>query len=415
MIEIKTKIGKYSKYEGTNIIHSSKLEKEDITEIKNKMKIRDIPFTVSKETTLDFQDLINDRCNDISLKWEEEINNLSVQDRKVLEYYMGNEKNLDFKEIEYDLPEDNIESTRDTSSKILNSLLKDNPYILGGSADLSKSTGTFIKESSIFSKDNYLGKNILFGVREHAMASIVNGISLCGFRSYAATFLAFSDYMRPAIRMACQMNLPVTYIFSHDSISIGEDGMTHQPVEQLASLRDIPNLEVFRPADANEVIGTYKAILEKKDSPSVISLSKTNIPILETTKANEVAKGGYIVYDSERKLSGIIIATGEEVYYAIEVAKRLKTKGMDIRVVSMPCIKRFKEQDKEYIENVLPVEVRKIVIEKATSSSWNSLVFNDKYLITLDKYGKSGTKEEIEKEYGFDIDSLEEKIENLLK
>ena len=215
--------------------------------------------------------------------------------------------------------------------------------------------------------------------------------------------------------MSAMMDLPVTYIYTHDSISVGPDGATHQPVEQLASLRATPNLEVFRPADANEVIGVYRTIFEKKSGPSVIALSRNNLPILETTKISEVAKGGYTVFDPERKLSGILIATGEEVHLAIEVAKRLKTKGMDIRVVSMPCIKRFESQDQDYIDSILPVEVRKIVIEASSSMSWNSIVFNKKYLITLDEFGSSGTKEEVYKKYGFDIDSLEEKVENLLK
>ena len=247
------------------------------------------------------------------------------------------------------------------------------------------------------------------------MGAILNGLALCGYHPYGSTFLSFSDYLKPSIRMSAMMDLPVTYIFTHDSISVGPDGATHQPVEQLASLRVTPNLEVFRPADANEVIGVYRAIFEKESGPSVITLSRNTLPILETTKISEVAKGGYTVFDPERKLSGILIATGEEVHLAIEVAKRLKTKGMDIRVVSMPCIKRFEEQDQEYIDSILPVEVRKIVIEAASSMSWNSIVFNKKYLITLDEYGASGSKEDVYKKYGFDVDSLEEKVENLLK
>lgn len=415
IIEVKTTIGKYSKYEGLNKIHSGILEKDDISQIKEKMKIRDIPFTISKETMEDFQLLINSRCKDLSENWNKRIDNLDDELKAEINYFMNPDKKLEFKQIVYETPDNNEESPRDTSSKILNSIVKNNPYILGGSADLFQSNKTYIEDGGDFSKDNYLGKNIFFGVREHAMGAILNGISLCGFRPYGSTFLSFSDYMKPAIRMASMMGLPVTYIFTHDSISVGEDGPTHQPIEQLIGLRSTPNLEVFRPADANEVIGTYKTIMEKDKRPAVICLSKNNLPILPTTKVNDVAKGGYVVFDSERQLSGIIIATGEEVHLAINVAERLKTKGMDIRVVSMPCIKRFKEQEESYIEEVLPVEVRKIVIEAASSSSWNSLVFNEKYLITLDEYGASGSKDEVYKKYGFDLDSLEEKIENLLK
>ena len=247
------------------------------------------------------------------------------------------------------------------------------------------------------------------------MGAILNGISLCGFRTYGSTFLSFSDYLRPSIRLAAMMDLPVTYIFTHDSISVGEDGATHQPVEQLTSLRAIPNLEVFRPADANEVIGTYKLVVEKSSGPSVISLSKTNLPILDTTKVSEVSKGGYTVFDSLRKPAGILIATGEEVHLAIEVAKRLQIKGIDVRVVSMPSISRFQKQSSEYIDEVLPVEVRKIVIEAGSSLSWNRIVFNKKYLITLDQFGTSGSRSEVYQKYGFDVDTLETRVEELLK
>ena len=174
-------------------------------------------------------------------------------------------------------------------------------------------------------------------------------------------------------------------------------------------------MEVFRPADANEVIGSYKAIMEKKSGPAVIALSRNELPILNTTNAGGVSKGGYVVYDTERKADGIVIATGEEVHQAIEVAKRLLVKGIAIRVVSMPNLNRFLEQDEEYIEEVLPVEIRKIVVEAASSYSWNRLIFNDKYLITLDQFGASGKKDDVYKKFGFDVDSLEEKIEDLLK
>ena len=247
------------------------------------------------------------------------------------------------------------------------------------------------------------------------MGAILNGLALCGFRPYGSTFLSFSDYMKPAIRLACMMKLPVVYVFSHDSISVGEDGPTHQPVEQLLSLRATPNLEVFRPADANEVIGAYRAIFEKNDGPAVITLSRNVLPILETTNAADVSKGGYVVFDSERKALGIVIATGEEVHLAIEVAKRLRVKGIEIRVVSMPNLERFQAQDEDYIEEVLPVEIRKIVIEASSSYSWNQIVFNKKYLITLDQFGQSGPSASVYQKFGFDLDQLEEKIETLLK
>ena len=377
LIEINTTIAKHSALEGTNADHGSPLTKEDISSIKEKLGLRDIPFTVSQNILDDFRYFINKRCNGLSENFNEKLETLDDVARGELEYLMSDDKSLPITEFIYDPPADRCESPRDTSGKILNSLALNNPNIMGGSADLFASNKTYIKDGGNFSSSNYLGKNIYFGVREHAMGSILNGMALCGFRPYGSTFLSFCDYMRPAIRMACMMNLPITYILTHDSISVGEDGPTHQPVEQLLSLRSMPNLDVFRPADANEVIGSYRAIMDKEHGPSVIALSRNKLPILETTRAKDVEKGGYVVFDPERKANGIIISTGEEVHLAIEVAKRLRTKGIDIRVVSMPNLNRFLEQDSEYIDEVLPVEIRKIVVETGSHFAWNSLIFND--------------------------------------
>lgn len=415
LIEVKTTIGKYSKLENTNLVHGKPLEEEDITNIKEKMQIRNIPFTISQITVDDFKTLIHNRCKNITEKFEKVIETMEASEKLILENFMNGNKLFDIKDIIYEPPTEKEESTRVTSGKILTSIVNKYPSVIGGSADLFTPTNTYIEQVGNFTGQTPLGKNIFFGVREHAMGAILNGLALCGYHPYGSTFLSFSDYLKPSIRMSAMMDLPVTYIFTHDSISVGPDGATHQPVEQLVSLRATPNLEVFRPADANEVIGVYRTIFEKTSGPSVMTLSRNTVPILETTKINEVSKGGYTVFDPERKLSGILIATGEEVHLAIEVAKRLKTKGMDVKVVSMPCVHRFLKQDQEYIDNILPVEVRKIVIEAASSMSWNSIVFNKKYLITLDEYGASGTKDEVYKKYGFDIDSLEEKVENLLK
>ena len=415
LIEVKTVIGKHSSLEGTNLVHGSPLSKEEITAIKGKLGVRDIPFTVSQNICDDFRYFVEKRCSSLSEKFDKTVASLSEEEQEELKFFMGNDKAIPIKNFIYTPTEDLLESPRDTSSRLLNSVVKDSPFILGGSADLFAANRTYIKDAGDFSANNYLGKNIFFGVREHAMGAILNGLALSGFRVYGSTFLSFSDYMKPAIRMAAMMKLPVIYIFTHDSISVGEDGPTHQPVEQLLGLRSTPNLEVFRPADANEVIGSYKAISETVSGPSVITLSRNKLPILETTNVVGVSHGGYVVFDTERKPSGIVIATGEEVHQAIEVAKRLLVKGIAIRVVSMPNLNRFLKQDEEYIESVLPVEVRKIVVEAGSSFSWNRLIFNDKYLITLDTFGASGKKDDVYKKFGFDVDSLEEKIENLLK
>lgn len=415
IIEVKTTIGKYSAYEGTNKIHGAKLSEEDTTNIKEKLKVRDITFNVSSDTIEDFQYLINERCQNVEEEFNKKVENLPEDIKSELQFLMGNDKAIPFKELQYNEPEDSIESPRNTSSKILNSIVKDNPYMLGGSADLFASNKTYIEDGGDYSSKNYLGTNIYFGVREHAMGSILNGLALCGFRVYGSTFLAFSTYLFPAIRMAAMLNLPIIYIFTHDSISLGEDGTTHMPIEQLTQLRAIPNVEIYRPADANEVIGTYKTVLKKSKGVSVICLSKTDLPILENAKANEIQNGAYVLKDSNRKMDGIIISTGEEVHSALEVAKRLEIKGIDVRVVSMPCMEKYLAMNDDYKEEILPVGVRKIVIEAGISMPWNRIVFNDKYLITLDKFGLSGSREDVYKKFGFDVDSLEEKVENLLK
>ena len=415
IIEIKSTIGKYSKYEGTSKVHGKPLEREDITKIKEKMDVRDIPFQVSQNALDEFRYIINNRCQNLSDKFNKKVEKLSDEVKEELEFFMNDNKRIDFKNFIYDSPEDNMESPRDTSKKVLNGIVKNSPFMIGGAADTFGPDRTYIDDAGDFSKEHPEGKNIFYGVREHAMGAITNGLSLHGFRPYASTFLSFSDYLRPAMRMAALMKLQNIYIFTHDSISVGEDGPTHQPIEQLLGLRSLPNFDVFRPADANEVIGSYKAILAKEEGPAVIALSRNKLPILEYTNANEVEKGGYIVVDPDKKPDGIIISSGEELHQVIEAAKMLKTKGIELRVVSIPNLGRFMNQTDEYFEEILPVEIRKIVVEASSSLSWNQIIFNEKYMITLDKFGKSGNYIDIYKEFGFDSESLADKIENLLK
>ena len=415
LIEIKSTIGKYSNLEGTNKVHGAPLKEEDITNIKEKMGIRDIFFQVSKQTMEDFKTIIDSRCKNLSKEFDDKIADMPEDLRKELEFFMNPNKKIDFLNYVYDAPEDNEESPRDTSKKVLNGIVSKSPFMIGGAADTFGPNKTYIDDVGDFTKTNRLGKNIYYGVREHAMGAITNGLSLMGYRPYCSTFLSFCDYMRPSLRMAALMNLQNIYIFTHDSISVGEDGPTHQPIEQLLSLRTIPGFDVFRPADANEVIGSYKAIFAKESSPAVIALSRNKLPILDCTNSKEVEKGGYIVLDTMTKPDAIVIGSGEELHQVLEAVKHLKTKGINIRVVSMPNLKRFMVQPEEYKESILPSEVRRIVVEAASSLSWKKLIFNDKYLITLDHFGLSGNYKDIYKEYGFDAESLEEKIENLLK
>ena len=414
LIEINTKIGKYSELEGTNQVHGKPLSEEDISNIKKKCDLRDISFSVTQTTIDDMQFIINGRCKHLYDDFMKKVDSLEDTIKNKLFAFINNEKEIRINDYIYEPPTDLEESPRDTSSKVLNYLSKYNEIIMGGSADLFSANKTYVKEVGDFSSENRSGKNIYFGVREHAMGAIINGMALCGYKPYGSTFLAFSDYLRPSIRMACMMNLPVTYIFTHDSISVGEDGPTHQPVEQSLALRSIPNMDVFRPCDANEVIGSYKCIA-KNNNPSAILLSRNKLPILSTTSAPSVENGGYIVFDSIEKPKAIIMSSGEEVHICIEVAKRLRTKGIDIRVVSVPNIERLLNTTDEYYEEILPVEVKKIAVEATSSYVWQQIIFNEKYLITLDKFGCSGKYSDVYKKYGFDVDSLEEKIEELLK
>ena len=415
LIIVKTTIGKYSELEGTNKVHGTPLTKEDISKIKAKVGLRDVDFAISQNTMEEFQNKIQERCQNLYEEFQEKIALLPEEDQKELSFFMNDNKKVEMKDFFYDAPESKMESTRETSSKVLNAIVPRFSYLFGGSADLFSANKTLIQGGGRFSAEDYLGKNIYYGVREHAMGAISNGLALCGFRPYASTFLAFSDYLKPSLRLTAMMNLSNIYIFSHDSISVGEDGPTHQPVEQLLMLRSIPNLDVFRPADANEAIGSYLTIFEKEKGPSAILLSRNATPILEETKANEVSKGGYIVLDSMKKPDAIILSSGEELHNVLEVAKRLQVKGIDLRVVSVPNLGRFLKQDEEYLESILPVEVKKIAVEASSSFSWSPLIYNSKYLITLDTFGASGKKNDVYKDYGFDTDSLEEKIENLLK
>lgn len=413
LIEVRTNIGQFSKLQGSNLCHGKPLDKEDISAIKQQLNIRDVAFAVSSEAMEDFQYIVNERNKNLVDNFNNKIAKLNPEDQEFLTELMTKEKEIVVNDLDVSLSLE--EELRTVGGKILNAYAHNSKLLFGGSADLFSSCKNLIEDGGTFSADNYAGKNIYFGVREHAMGAILNGLSLSGYRSYGSTLLAFSDYVRPSLRMACMMNLPVTYIFTHDSITIGEDGPTHQPIEQLNTLRNTINLDVYRPCDANEVAGVYKLIMAKKSGPSAIVLSKNSVPTLENTSINNVKKGGYIVKSEQRNLDGIIISSGEDVHDAIEISNRLFIKGFDLRVVSMPSLNTFLKQDSAYIDEILPVEKRKIVIEKAPRVVWNKLIFNDKYIISQEEYGTSGKKEDVLKKYKFDIDSLEEKVENLVK
>ncbi len=414
LIQVKTTIGRYSNEAGKNIVHGRPLDIEDITQIKKQMNLRDIPFAVSSEALEDFQGMIIKRNQNLYQDWQGKVSSLEETEKELLTLLMQQDKKVMLLNMNYEQPENGKESLRIASSKVLNALAQTSPLILGGAADLASSTLTTLQGEEIFSKTNYAGRNILFGVREFAMAAIANGLALGGFRPFVATYLSFSDYLKPALRLSCLMNLPVVYIFSHDSISVGEDGPTHQPVEQLVALRATPNLEVFRPADSNEVIGCYKTIFEQV-KPAAIILGRNQTPILATTSVPFVASGAYIVKHEERKLDGIIIATGEEVSLALEIIQLLLEKGYDLRLVSMPSIERYQQMFEDEKEVLLPVGIKKFVIEKSSSYSWYSFVYNQNYLFTVDQFGQSANKESLDEAFGFTKEVIAGKIEELLK
>ncbi|MEA1939316.1 MAG: transketolase, partial [Candidatus Caldatribacteriota bacterium] len=295
-------------------------------------------------------------------------------------------------------------ATRASSGEVLNKLAEKMPYLVGGSADLSPSTKTYLKKFEEIQKGSFDGKNIRFGVREHAMGAISNGIAAHkGFRVYCSTFFVFSDYMRPSIRMAALMGLPVIYIFTHDSIMVGEDGPTHQPVEQLESLRLIPDLKVIRPADDEEVKWAWGELLKEKEKPVALVLSRQKLPHLEKNQGTEeFSKGGYIVAKEEKeKPEAVLIASGSEVSLASEASLILKVKGIANRVVSIPDREEFLRQDKKYIEEVLgPKDTLRVVIETNIGQGWYQLLGDSYLTVFMKSFGKSAPGQQLADYFG---------------
>jgi len=312
-------------------------------------------------------------------------------------------------------------SGRAASEKILNAIAEHIPFMIGGSADLAPSTLTVIKNSSGFQKDNHGGRNLHFGIREHAMGAIANGISLSGLRTFVSTFFVFSDYARPAIRLSALMKLPVTYIFTHDSIGVGEDGPTHQPIEHLASLRAMPNLEVIRPADANEVAVLWKYIMESRDTPTALILSRQDLPVFDRTKyaaAEGALKGGYVLADSTGTPDIILIATGSEVQLAVDAYEELTKEGIKARVVSMPNWNLYARQSHEYREEVLPAKVKaRVAIEAGSTFGWNRFIglHGDGQVLGMKTFGASGKPDSLFEEFGLTVNALLKAAKSVLK
>lgn len=415
IIEIKSIIGIGTSIQGTNKVHSGPLSDEDMDLVKDKMNMTKVPFHVSKEAITYYRDLVDKRTSEVYNSWVSKYNYVIEHDeyRKNILLSLEENRKINIKNLQINFDINMKEDLRETNQNLMNVISKLDPLLIGGSADTNRSTKTFLEDGGDFNTDRK-GKNIRFGVRERAMAAIMNGLSLSGLKTFCSTFLAFSDYMKPSIRMSAMMNLPVTYIFTHDSVKIGPDGPTHEPVEQIGSLRSIPNMYVFRPGDVNELVASWDYITNKKVTSSLI-LCKEEKGIIPGTSIEGALKGAYIVKKEEGRLSGIIIATGSELETAVDLADELRQKGLYIRVVSMPSMEVFNKQDKEYKESLLPIGAKIIVLEASNDPLWNEFVYNKKYLLTINDFGISALREEVLDNFDYTYDKLLERVERLLK
>jgi transketolase len=314
-------------------------------------------------------------------------------------------------------PEDKALATRQTSEKTLNAIAGAVPELIGGSADLTHSNLTYIKGSPDFQKGSYAGRNLRFGVREHGMGAICNGIALhnSGLIPYCATFLVFADYMRAAIRLSALSQAGVIYVMTHDSIALGEDGPTHQPVETIASLRAIPNLLVFRPADGNETSGAYKIAVERRQQPSLMAMTRQALPQLEGSSIEGVARGAYILSGSDDLPDIILIGTGSEVSLCVKAAEKLRADGNKVRVVSMPCWELFEEQDDAYKQAVLPqADQKRLVVEAASSFGWHKYMGSAGAMVSIDRFGVSAPGGTAMEKFGFTVENVVAKAKEVL-
>ena len=312
--------------------------------------------------------------------------------------------------------EDKPMATRQSSGIIINRLAKIIPNFIGGSADLAPSNKTYMSDKGDFSAENRSGQNLHFGVREHAMAAIANGMyAHGGLKVFCATFFVFSDYMKGAMRLSALMKLPVTYVLTHDSIGVGEDGPTHQPIEQLAALRSMPNMTVFRPADSKETAAAWYYAVTNGETPTALVLTRQNLPLYKES-GKQALKGGYILKDSKKKIPDVLLmASGSEVELIYKASDELAEKGVDARVISIPSFELFDAQDEAYKESVMPDKVRtRVAVEALTSFGWHKYVGLDGDVISLDHFGASGNADELFKQYGFTVKNVVEKILNLV-
>ena len=421
LIEVKTIIGAGSpNKQGTNGVHGAPLGEEETALFRKEIGWEYEPFDIPAEVYADFKANVADRGEAEYAKWEklyEDYKAAYPELAKELEEALSREdiKHLTKESFSFKNVGD-TQATRNSSQDAINSVAAVLPTFFGGSADLSHSNMTFIKGDGLQDDANRTERNVQFGVREFAMATVLNGLMLHGgVRVFGGTFFVFSDYLKAALRLSAIQNLPVTYVFTHDSIAVGEDGPTHEPIEHLASLRTIPNTYVFRPADATEAQAAWYLSQKTNDRPTSIVLTRQNLPILENSSFEKVAKGAYVVHETSADFDTILIATGSEVALAIDVAHELEKDGSKVRVVSMPSVELFEEQPKEYKEELLPLSVRRRVsLEMGNSALWYKYVGLDGLAIGIDKFGASAPANKVIEEYGFTVEAVVEKIKNEL-
>ena len=421
LIEVKTIIGAGSpNRQGTNGVHGAPLGDEETALFRKEIGWENEPFDIPADVYADFKVNVAERGENEYAKWKKLYADYKVKFpelAKELEEALTREdikhlskESFSFKNV------GEAQATRNSSQDAINSVAAVLPTFFGGSADLSHSNMTFIKGDGLQDDEHKTERNVQFGVREFAMATVLNGLTLHGgVRVFGGTFFVFSDYLKAALRLSALQNLPVTYVFTHDSIAVGEDGPTHEPIEHLASLRTIPNTYVFRPADATEAQAAWYLSQKTNDKPTSIVLTRQNLPILENSSFEKVAKGAYVVYETAENFDTILIATGSEVALAIDVARELEKDGSKVRVVSMPSVELFEEQSKEYKEELLPLNVRRRVsLEMGNSALWYKYVGLDGLAIGIDKFGASAPANKVIEEYGFTVEAVVEKIKNEL-
>ncbi len=405
IIEVKSVIGYGSHLAGKSATHGSPLGKEETDEMRKRLKYNYKEFEVPSEVYADFKEKTIDRGDKELAKWNKLFTAYKKdypQLAKELEAIMNGETTVDLQKVLEKVEIGTVEASRVSGGKAITKLSEAVISLIGGSADLTKST----KAKGIngdFHNDNPLGRNISFGVREHAMAAMVNGLTLHGLKAFSGGFFVFVDYMKPAIRMAAIMNIPSIYIFTHDSVAVGEDGPTHEPIEQLSMLRTTPNVNVYRPCDANETNYAFISALESKKNPSVIVLSRQNLEVKKDINYEEFSKGAYVISDS-KDFEGILIATGSEVGLALAVQEKLAKESINVRVVSMPCVDIFKKQSDKYKEKVLPKSCQKrLALEMGSPDLWYQFANNVKGIET---FGVSAPGGEAIKFFGFDVDTI---------